>query len=416
MNLIQSIQVALRGLITNKMRSALTMLGIIIGITAVISLTSIGTGVESQITSEFESMGTNLLFVSSGASTQRGVSGGMGSANTLTLEDSYAIADPLNCPSVAMVAPETSMYSQVIVDGTNAFAQIVGITPDYQYVRNVSTKAGTFITEQQMDARERTCVLGSSIAETLFGESYPIGRQIKIDRQQMIVTGVLEEKGSSGFGSMDDSILMPITTMQSRFSMDRTSSGERVIKTMSIQVVNADEMDTAQEQISTTLRQRHDITNPDDDDFSIINQADILESLETVMGTFTIFLGLIAGISLLVGGIGIMNIMLVSVTERIREIGIRKAVGARRRDILIQFLTESAILSLVGGGVGVLAGWGASTLISRIEISGQTIPAVVSPDIVVIALAISIGIGLFFGVYPANRAARLNPIDALRHE
>lgn len=398
------------------MRSALTMLGIIIGIAAVISLTSIGTGVESQITSEFESMGTNLLFISPGASTQKGVSGGMGSANTLTLEDSYAIADPLNCPSVAMVSPETSMYSQVVVGGTNTFAQIVGITPEYQYVHNVSTEIGNFITDQQMNARERTCVLGSSIAETLFGESYPIGQRIKIDRQQMIVTGVLEEKGGSSFGSIDNSILMPITTMQSRFSMDRTSSGEHIIKTMSIQVVNADEMDMAQEQVSTTLRQRHGITNPDDDDFTIINQTDILESLETVMGTLTVFLGLITGISLLVGGVGIMNIMLVSVTERIREIGIRKAVGARRRDILLQFLTESAIISLVGGGVGVLAGWGISTLISKLEIGGQTIPAVMSPDIVIIALAISIAIGLFFGVYPANRAARLNPIEALRHE
>lgn len=417
MNIAESIRTAFKSLIANKMRSALTMLGIVIGIAAVIALTSIGTGVQESITSQFESMGTNILTIRARASTSSsGVRDSFGSASTLTLEDSEAIATSENAPAILRVAPQMSTYSQIVSAESNINAQVIGTTPEYQLIYDLTISSGEFITEREIDARSRSCVLGSTIATTLFPDSDPVGQRVKLGTLQVTVVGVLEEQG--GLSSVDDSVIIPLTTMQARMTLGRTTSGTHNVQSIIVQAISVDAMDAASEQVTAILRERHDILDPtgDSDDFSIINMADMLESLDEVMGILTVFLGLIAGISLIVGGIGIMNIMLVSVTERIREIGIRKAVGAKRRDILLQFLTESAILSLVGGFIGLLAGWLGSLLISNISISGQQIPAAISPNIVVLAMAISVAIGLFFGVYPANKASRLNPIEALRHE
>ena len=415
MNVLQTARTALTAVTSNKMRSSLTVLGVVIGVTSVISLMSIGRGSQAAITANIESMGTNLLFISAGATMERGVRGAMGSATTLTMEDAEALVDPYLAPSVAAVAPEVSTFAQIVVGGENAYAQVAGVTPEYESVRNVPVAAGAFISSYDVQRRSLVVVLGSSIAETLFGETNPVGQTIKINSRQFTVVGVLQSKGSTGFGSTDDMIIAPITTVQYRLSSQRTAGGEQSVQTINVQVVSADETDAAIAQISAILRQRHNITTGDDD-FTITSQQETVEALKESTQVWVVFLGAIAGISLLVGGIGIMNIMLVSVTERTREIGIRKAVGAKRRDILLQFLVEAAMLSLTGGGIGVLAGWGVSHFVSGLNLGGTTITTVMSADIVILAVTVSAVIGIVFGLYPAYRAARLNPIDALRYE
>jgi putative ABC transport system permease protein len=415
MNVTRTVHTAITAITANKMRSTLTVLGVIIGVTAVISLMSIGRGSQAAITANIESLGTNLLFVSPGASVEQGVRGAQGSATSLTLEDAEALVDPYLAPSVAAVAPQVSAFAQIVVGGENAFAQVVGVTPEYESVRNVPVAVGSFISSYDVDRRSLVVVLGSNIAETLFGETNPVGQTVKISSRQFTVVGVLQSKGSTGFGSTDDMIIAPITTVQYRLSSQRTASGERTIQTINVQVVSADETDNAIEQITAILRERHRIEG-DEDDFTITSQQETVEALEESTQVWVVFLGAIAGISLLVGGIGIMNIMLVSVTERTREIGIRKAVGAKQRDILFQFLVEAALLSLTGGGIGVLVGWGISHFISGLNLGGTTITTVMSADIVILAVTVSAAIGIVFGLYPAYRAARLNPIEALRYE
>lgn len=417
MKLTDSLRIALRGLSANRMRTALTMLGIIIGVGAVIALMSVGKGAEASVVSRIQSMGTNLLFVSPGSTQQGGVSAGAGSAATLTYEDAVAIAAEV--PTVSGVAPEGNTFAQVVAGPNNARTRVTGTTPDYQQVRNFRVAQGEFFTQQQVDSRAMVAVLGSQTAQTLFGESNPIDQSVRIaaggsgSGYSFRVIGVMESKGSQAMGNQDDVIFIPITTLQQRLSSQRTSQGGRSVQTINVQVVSESAMDQAVQQIGEVLRQRHRVIQ---DDFTIRSQEDMLATATEITGVMTLLLGAIAGISLVVGGIGIMNIMLVSVTERTREIGIRKAVGARRRDVLAQFLVEAVVVSIVGGAMGIAVGLGFSQLISGVNMGGQALQTVVAPESVLLAFAVSAAIGVFFGIYPATRAAALNPIEALRYE
>jgi putative ABC transport system permease protein len=411
MNLVESLKMALRSLTANKLRAGLTMLGMIIGVSAVIALMAIGQGATASITGQIQGMGTNLLFVTPGASTQGGVSFGQGSSPTLTLEDSAAIFSEV--PEVAGVAPQANNRMQVVYGPNNTNTSILGTTPDYQDVRNSYVASGDFFTQLNLDSRSRVALLGSTTAQALFGEADPIGQQIKINRVSFQVIGVMETKGSQAGGNQDDVVIIPITTLLQRLSRARTSRGGLVVQSINVQVVDEQSMQAAVQGIGDLLLTRHRVNQPD---FTIRSQEDILSTLQGVTQTLTILLGAIAGISLIVGGIGIMNIMLVSVTERTREIGIRKAVGAKHSDIMIQFIIEAMVVSLMGGLVGVLLGFGISQLVSGIPLGGQPLRTVVSGDAVILAFGVSAAIGLFFGIYPASRAAGLDPIQALRYE
>ena len=415
MNAPQTLRTASGALVANKMRSSLTVLGVIIGVTAVISLMSIGRGSQAAITSRIESLGTNLLFVRPGASTEAGARGAQGSAASLTLEDAEALVSPSLAPSVAGVAPEVQTFAQVIAGRNNTRTQVVGVTPGYQFVRNFPVAEGNFISTSNVQSRSMVVVLGSNVAESLFGQVSAVGQSVRISGLQFKVIGVLKSKGGTGFGNADDVVLAPITTVQARLFRQRTAAGAQSVQTINVQAVSARETDNAIQQISAILRQRHRIV-VGEDDFTVTSQQETITALQDSTQVWVVFLGAIAGISLLVGGIGIMNIMLVSVTERTREIGVRKAVGAKRRDILLQFLVEAALLSLTGGGIGVLVGWGVSHFVSGLNLGGQAIQTVVSADIVILAVSVSAAIGILFGLYPAYRAARLNPIEALRYE
>lgn len=408
-------RIALASLGANKLRAGLTLLGIVIGVAAVISLMAIGQGVQETITSRIQTLGTNLLFVRPGGSTLGGVSQGLGSASTLTLEDAYALVDPVFAPSVSAVAPELRTSGQVVAGRNNTSTRVVGVTPEYEFVRNFPVSSGQFITQGQVDTYAQVAVLGASVSETLFGFRDPVGQKIRINRRQFEVIGVLESKGGGFLGNLDDQLLVPVTTAYYRLSSQRTAQGDVNIDSINVQVPDLEVMDAALREVVTVLRLRHRITG--EDDFTVTSQQEAIETLEETTNTFVIFLGAIAGISLLVGGIGIMNIMLVSVTERTREIGIRKAMGAKRRDILLQFVTEATLLSLGGGVFGVLLGLLISwTLDGRTLLGNQPTQTAFSGDIALLALAVSAAIGLFFGIYPAVRAARLHPIDALRYE
>ncbi len=405
---------ALDALNSNKLRSGLTLLGIIIGVTAVISLTAIGRGAQESITSRIQSLGTNLLFVQAGATNQFGFSGAQGSAASLTLEDSQALLDPVLAPSVTDVAPETTVFGQIVFERENTNTQVIGVTPSYLPVRAYEIEEGRPLTEADLGQRAQVALLGPETAEELFGLREPVGHTIRINGRPFEVVGLLESKGAGGFGNQDDRVLIPITTAYYRLGAQRTAGGEITVQRVSVQIEDEDASDAATAEISSILRLRHRITA--EDDFTVTSQVETIEALEETTQTFVIFLGAIAGISLLVGGIGIMNIMLVSVTERTREIGIRKAMGAKRRDILSQFLVEAVLLSLTGGIVGVALGYGITYFFDGVALGTQNLDMVFSSDIAILATAVSGGIGLFFGIYPAMQAARLHPIEALRHE
>ena len=416
MNIIESIHIALRALLANKMRSALTMLGIIIGVGAVIALISIGQGAQAAIAEQIRGFGSNLIMVMPGSMSEmatmlESLSGG----SSLTLEDAQAIADPANCPDMAAVAPEFSYGAQVAYGAENVGVLVTGTTPDYPWVSEFYSQEGEFFDDQHLSATSRVAVLGARTARDLFGEESPLGRTVKINRIPFRVIGVMEEKGGAGMGGgiRDSIVLVPITTAQTKLFRGRaTSGGGRSVTMINVSAIHEDRIEAVIEEITLLLRERHKIRYQDED-FSVISQKGILRIMGQITGIFTLFLGAVAAISLLVGGIGIMNIMLVSVTERTREIGLRKAMGAKRRDILVQFLVEAVILSVIGGLMGILFGIGVSSLVKAIT---KVISAVVSPQSVLLAVGFSVAVGLFFGIYPATRAARLNPIDALRYE
>ena len=414
MNPLTILRTALSSLGANKLRAGLTLLGIVIGVAAVISLMAIGRGAQRAITANIESLGTNLLFVRPGASNDGGVFGGLGSASTLTLDDAYALLDPVFAPSVASVAPELSTFGQVVAGRENTSTQVIGVTPEYQFVRSFPVASGQFITAGHVQNRSEVAVLGSRVAETLFGFRDPVGQVVRINGRQFTIIGVLESKGSGFLGIFDDQVLVPITTAYYRLASQRTAQGGVNVQTVNVQVQSGDAIDDAIQEIATTLRLRHRITG--EDDFTVSSQQETIETLEEATNTFVVFLGAIASISLLVGGIGIMNIMLVTVTERTQEIGIRKAMGAKRRDILLQFVSEATLLSLGGGATGVLLGFGLARLTDGRSLAGQTFQTAFDGDIALLALVVSAAIGLFFGIYPALRAARLHPIEALRYE
>jgi len=413
--LFESLAIAIRSLLANKLRSALTMLGIIIGVGAVITLMSVGRGAQAHITSTFEKMGTNVLYVMSTSSEEGGmmaVQYGQMTPN-LTLEDAKALE---RIDSVTAVASVNENYGEVTAGGESKTAIIHGATPEYQEVYKYSIASGQFFSNRDIALRNTVVVLGSGVASDLFGDDDPVGQTVKIKGKRFTVIGVLAPKGGAIMGvSLDDVVVTPITTFQTRLFTQQTSRGENAVQQIALTVASADAIDDVRGEVEDILRRRHRIAADEKDDFTVVSMEQMLGQLQQVLGIFTIVLGAIASVSLLVGGIGIMNIMLVSVTERTREIGIRKAVGAKRRDILVQFLLEAAVLSLLGGGIGIVGGWMLSLLISLINIGGITLHSVVSLDIVVLAVTVSVFIGLASGVYPAMRAARLNPIDALHY-
>jgi putative ABC transport system permease protein len=412
MKITESIHVAIRSLNANKLRSALTMLGIIIGVAAVIALMSIGRGAQVAITSQIESMGTNLLYVRPGSTQQGGVRTAEGSAQTLTREDAEALE---SVPGVVAVAPQVSGFGQIVYMGNNTNVQVTGVTPAYQTVRNYELADGSFIEDSHVNGRTAVAVLGADTATTLFGEdAQAVGERIRINGVTMRVIGVLEAKGGTGFGSQDEVVLVPLTTAQSRLFGGMRFRGGNGVSVINVQVADKSLLDSVTAGISDVLRERHKVLY--DDDFNVSSQQEMLDTVNQVTGVLTMFLGGVAAISLVVGGIGIMNIMLVSVTERTREIGIRKAVGAKRRDILAQFLTEATLLSLAGGLTGVLLGIAMSRLVGGLRFGAASVAPVVSLDSILLATVFSIAVGLFFGIYPATRAAGLNPIDALRYE
>lgn len=398
------------GVVTHKLRSFLTILGIVIGVAAVITLMSIGRGVQEDVISRIETLGSDLIFVSPGATSGfGGVMGTAGSATTLTFEDATAISERI--PYISSVAPSYSQSLQLIFGAENTRNQVTGITPEYKEAYNLDIANGTFISEYDYQRGAKVAVLGSNIAETLFEGTEPVGQTLRMEKNIVRVIGILESKGAL-MGSPDDTILIPLTAMQQMVAQPRTVQGERVVSAIALTVSNQEQASYVVDEISGLLRSRHQLSPNEENDFRIRSMEEIASTMSEVIGTLTLFLGAIAAISLLVGGIGVMNIMLVSVLERTREIGIRKALGARERDIWIQFLMEAAFLTFAGGIIGVILGW----VVSYIITSMGVITTVVSTDIVILAVSVSVGIGLFFGFYPAWNASRLNPIEALRFE
>ncbi|OGO05963.1 MAG: hypothetical protein A2Y73_07790 [Chloroflexi bacterium RBG_13_56_8] len=409
MNIVQGIRVALQSLIANKLRSGLTMLGITIGVAAVIALVAAGAGAQAQVAEQFESLGSNLLVITPGVMSFRGLSQGAASVQSLTNEDVEAIARLAS--SVSGIAPEYSTDARVVYSNRNTQTSVLGVTPEYLPVANWQVERGRFIDDLDLTNQDKVVVLGSSVVEDLFEGSVvdPLGKMIKINRQNYQIVGLMASKGSGGFQNQDDQVFIPFPAAQIKFG----GAGITSLRAINVQVKSADLMDRATAELTAILRARHGLLSSQTDDFTIRDQTQIVEMVEQSAETFTVLLGSIAAISLVVGGIGVMNIMLVSVTERTREIGIRKAVGAQRRDILAQFLAEAVVLALLGGFIGVLIGYGGAQVVTPL-LGGSR--ALVTPQSVVMALGVSISVGLFFGLYPANRAASLNPIEALRYE
>jgi putative ABC transport system permease protein len=409
MNFGQAVIEALESLSGNKMRSGLTILGIVIGVGAVIAMLGVGRGAEQTITSSISGIGSNLLFVFSGNFGQARVP----NAQPLTLSDAQAMTDQFQAPSVAGVAPVLNGNVDVSFFRESTSTQVIGVTPSYAEVRNYALTEGEFIREEHLLGRASVVLLGPEVADKLFDRRDGVtGETIRIKGQPFRVIGVLESKGGGSFGSQDDVVLVPFTTAQTRL-LSRSRERADVIY---VQAVSADLVNQASEEIAELLRARHR-TELGADDFTIFSQEDFVETARTITGVFTIFLGGVAAISLLVGGIGIMNIMLVSVTERTREIGLRKAIGARRKDILIQFLTESSLLSLFGGLIGIGLGWVISYIVGQVAAANNTpFSPVIGIDAILLATIFSTVVGLFFGIYPASRAANLEPVEALRYE
>ncbi len=405
-----STRIAFRALKVNRTRSALTMLGIIIGVAAVIAMVGVGSGATERIEEQIQSIGSNLIIVLPGSVSSNGVRLGSGGVATLTEDDARAIA--AECPSVALAAPTVRGGVQVVYGNNNWATTVQGVTPDYMTLRDYSTQSGQFFTTQDVDLAAKTAVLGDTVAQNLFGDSNPAGQVVIIKSVPFTVAGVLTPKGQSPTGQdQDDVILLPISTAMQKV-LGANKANARAVGSIMVQTINPQVMDQAIQEMEALLRERHRILPGLDDDFSIRNLTEVFAAQETSAQVMAILLGAIASVSLIVGGIGIMNIMFVSVTERTREIGLRLAVGAKRKDILSQFLVEAVTLSLVGGLIGIIVGLTASILISDVA-RWSTDISLVS---VLVSFLFSALVGVFFGYYPARKAAFLNPIEALRYE
>lgn len=405
MDFFISARVALRALRKNKLRSLLTVLGVVIGVCAVITLVNMGSGAQISIEKAISGLGTNLLIIFPGSVTKGGIRTGYGTVTTLTAEDAQAIQN--ECSAIQMVTPVVSSAAQVVFQNQNWSTSILGTNLDYQRIKNWPAERGEFFALQDVKAATKVCVLGKTVAEKLFGGQNPVGHVIRIKRIPFRVVGMLTPKGQTAFGQdQDDTIVVPYTTAQKRLV------GITHLTMVMASAVSTDLMVDAQEQVRNLLRHRHHIKEGEDDDFTVRNLADLTAVFSIITGILTLLLGSIASISLVVGGIGIMNIMLVSVTERTREIGIRMSVGAKSKDILLQFLFEAVLLSLIGGIIGIFLGIGLTYSISYF--TGWPTP--VSLYAILIAFIFATGVGIFFGLYPARKASRMNPIDALRYE
>ncbi len=406
--MIENIRVALLGIRSNKLRSALTMLGITIGVAAVIVLVSLGQAVDNFVREQFLGIGTNLLIVFPQADDE-------GVLQRLTSAESDALADPFRVPDALYVMPQRQVTTSIKYGDREINGRILGVTEVYLQIRNRFLVDGQFFTREDLEGQARLAYIGQEMARRLFPDSvYPVGQSIRIGNVAFRIAGILNEVGGAGFGPNDDDVLVaPLTTVQTRLAPDRDQVGRRVLTNILVQARDAEDVQAVAGQIRETIREVREINFRDEDNFQIFSQTDLLDSLGNITGLLTVFLAVIAGISLIVGGIGIMNIMLVTVTERTREIGLRKAVGAQKQDILFQFLVEAISISGVGGGLGILIATLGTALLS---VALPDLEASVQLSSIVLATAISVGIGVFFGIYPANRAASLNPIDALRYE
>lgn len=396
---------AFTALYANKMRSLLTMLGIIIGVGAVIAMVSVGMGVRSNVQESIASLGSNMLIVSPGSSNRGGPRGAAGSMQTLKYADAEAIEKKIR--NIQNVSPSISSSYQIVNGNQNWNSTVRGVTPQYMDIQSLEVQSGSFITQDNLKKRERVAVIGSTVAENLFNEENPVGKNIRVNNQPFKIIGLLESKGQSSMGQdQDDVVIIPLTT-----AMERVQ-GITYVQSINVQVKDSIYMDQVQEDIETLLRQRHKITADKEDDFHVRNLTSLMETMTQTTTMITLLLGSVAGISLLVGGIGIMNIMMVSVTERTREIGIRKALGATFDNIMMQFLIESVVIGVIGGIIGIFMGCGLSYLISQVG----DFNTVITWAPIVISFTFSVGIGLIFGILPARKAARLDPIEALRYE
>ncbi len=410
MNIFLNLKEALESLNANKMRSLLTILGIVIGVASVIALLSIGEGAGNSITGQIESIGTNVLYILRGNDNED-----VTNPNVLTLRDAEALENYPQTSEIAYVAPMISSMNEISFSDESEEASIMGVSPDYEFVQNLTMAEGSFITEGQVEGRSAVVVLGPEIAQNLLGRSTgAVGKTVRIAGYPYRVIGVTEVKGGSAFNNPDTNIYVPISTAQTRLVRSSTPNQVQFIL---VSIEDAEKADLAIQQVKTVLRKTHRIPPRSPDDFTVLNQQDFLDVASSITGVLTIFLGGIGAISLLVGGIGIMNIMLVSVTERTREIGLRKALGARKMDILVQFLTESVLLSMIGGLLGIGLGWLISLGVGQIAVqSGTYLEISVTLNSVLLATLFSAAVGIFFGYYPANRAASLAPVEALRYE